>query len=321
MSRDVSEKERSTGKLFGQLFAAYDDASFKHSVELFARRFSQNSFDLGWFEGKHCLDAGCGGGRYSIALAHLGAASVTGIDLSEQGIDDARRRARQLNAEHVRFDVGSVAGLPYSDAQFDCVICSGVLMHTSAPQRVLNELSRVLKPGGMLYMLVYATEGLRWPLVQMLRPLAQAIGFERLDAAVAAAGLPVNRRRTYLDDLFVPYIDFYSWPSLLGQLEQRGFGSIRRWESGRLDHEETIAAYANDLEGFCSLFQAASGNAALSASDRELATAGAALSAHAHALAARLRDDVLAGRRTEADARALAIGQGHHRFVAWKLAA
>jgi len=38
----------------------------------------------------------------------------------------------------------------------------------------------------------------------------QRIGFAAMDAAITAAGLDVNRRRTYLDDLFVPYIDFYS---------------------------------------------------------------------------------------------------------------
>jgi len=43
-------------------------------------------------KGKRCLDAGCGGGRYSIALASLGAKDVIGVDLSRTLIADARRR-------------------------------------------------------------------------------------------------------------------------------------------------------------------------------------------------------------------------------------
>src|SRR5205823_4865390 len=127
-------------------------------------------------------------------------------------------RALELGASHVTFAVGSVIELPFEDASFDFVCHSGVLMCTAHPSRAARELARVLRPGGLIYLLVYATEGLRWPLVQILRPIAQTIGFAAMDAAVATADLPANRRRTYLDDLFVPYIDFYSWQRLQGLL-------------------------------------------------------------------------------------------------------
>lgn len=123
----LSEQELNTGALFGNLFSAYDDEAFKHSVGLFANRFRQNEFDLDWFRGKSCLDAGCGmwdvgcGGRYSIALAHLGAASVSGVDISAEGIEDARRRAADLACQNVTFKVASSDILPFSDGQFDCV--------------------------------------------------------------------------------------------------------------------------------------------------------------------------------------------------------
>lgn len=301
--------ELATGELFGNLFAAYDDAGFKFSVDLFERRFRDGGFDLAWFRGKTCLDAGCGGGRYSIAMAKLGAAHVTGIDLSEVGIADAKRRASELGAGHVKFDVGSVTALPYADNSFDCVISSGVMMHTTDPVKMLAELCRVLKPGGMLYMLVYATEGLRWPMVQMLRPIAQHIGFEAMDAAVAKAGMPAPRRRTYLDDLFVPCIDFYTWQCLEGMLRANGLENAQRWTKGRLDHEETLDTYTKDLSGFLEVFQAVPGDTARGAT----AICQSVLN-HATAIA----EDVRADRLTEAEGRKLAIGQGHHRFTAWK---
>ncbi len=316
---DLNDKEFQTGNLFGNLFAAYDDEAFKSSVALFAKRFLQNGFDLGWFKGKKCLDAGCGGGRYAIALSQLGAASVVGVDLSAEGIADARRRAGDLSCQNVTFETASVESLPFGDAEFDCVIHSGVLMHTKAPLRVIDELFRVLRPGGMVYGLVYATEGLRWPLVQMLRPLAQAIGFGVMDTAVAEAGLPVNRRRTYLDDMFVPYIDFYSWQCLQGVLSQAGFTDVARWSAGRLDHEENIESYARDLRGFLEVFEAAASRLA-SQSHRlsGLVTYGRDLCAAAAGYADQLVKDADAGRMTPEQARELAIGQGHHRFVAWK---
>lgn len=316
---NITDAERAIGLLFGKLFAAYDDEGFKRSVELFERRFRDAGFDPGWFKGKQCLDAGCGGGRYSIALAHLGASSVDGIDLGEVNIADARRRAAQLQASHVNFHVGSVGALPFANRSFDAVVCSGVLQHTAEPIRVLDEMTRVLRPGGLLYMLVYATEGLRWPLVQMLRPIAASIGFEALDSAVAAAGLPVNRRRTYLDDLFVHYIDFYSWQTLRGLLSERGFEGIERWQKGRLDHEETIAAYATDLRGFLEIFEAAEANGAgLTPAQIDSIKAGTAICRQVHGFAKDLSERAAAGQIGADEARRLAIGQGHHRLIAWK---
>ncbi len=305
--------------MFGRLFAAYDDEGFKRSVALFGERFGDAGFDLGWFAGKSCLDAGCGGGRYSIALARLGARRVEGIDLGEVNIADARQRAEALGAGHVNFQVGSVAALPFDDASFDGVICSGVLMHTADPVKVLDELARVVRPGGLIYMLVYATEGLRWPLVQMLRPIAAAIGFEAFDAAVGRAGLPLNRRRTYLDDLFVPFIDFYTWQSLAGQLRERGFATVTRWERGRLDHEETIEAYARDLGGFREILEAIEKSSDLIDGQHAAAvSAGLRIATAVHDHACSLAAAVASGAMPAEEARRLAIGQGHHRLVGWK---
>jgi len=249
------QQELETGKLFGNLFEAFDDKNFLKSVQLFKNRFENNGFDLQYFKGKKCLDLGCGGGRYSIALSLLGAASVVGVDISETGILDAKKRAQHLNIENISFKAISGSYLPFKDAMFDCVICSGVLMHMSDPEQSIFEISRVLKRGGMVYLLVYATEGVRWPLINILRNLTSELGFEKLNAVLAKSELDVNKRRTYLDDLFVPVIDFYSELRLRTLLSAHGFNQIDRWKKGRLDHEESIEDYLVDLEKLKHLFQ------------------------------------------------------------------
>jgi 2-polyprenyl-3-methyl-5-hydroxy-6-metoxy-1,4-benzoquinol methylase len=62
---------QNTGELFGNLFAAFDQENFLRSVSLFEKRFRENEFDVSFFQGKKCLDLGCGGGRYSIATSIL----------------------------------------------------------------------------------------------------------------------------------------------------------------------------------------------------------------------------------------------------------
>lgn len=89
----LTDLEKQTGVLFGSLWTSLSDEHYKDSVELFTKRAVANQFDLGWLKGKKCLDAGCGSGRYSVALALHGANSITAIDVSESGLKEATRRA------------------------------------------------------------------------------------------------------------------------------------------------------------------------------------------------------------------------------------
>ncbi|MEM7587421.1 MAG: class I SAM-dependent methyltransferase [Acidobacteriota bacterium] len=315
----MQPEEQATGELFGQLFPSYDKEAYLHSMDLLGRRFAENQFPMEWFAGKRCLDVGCGGGRNTMALRRFGAKHATGIDISEASIRDARSRATDLGFEDVDFRVASAADIPFEEASFDGVLLNGVLQHVAAPITVLNELARVVRPGGMVYFLVYATEGLRWPLIQMLRPIAQTIGFEAMDAAVAAASLAVNKRRTYLDDLFVPYIDFYSWACLENLLHDKGFGRVERWQRGRLDHEESLEDYARDLSGLANLFAAAAETLrATQGEHHALVAEGSRLCQGVEAHLSALRAMVDDGQLSEVQAMTVAIGQGHHRVVAWR---
>jgi ubiquinone/menaquinone biosynthesis C-methylase UbiE len=313
--------EQATGELFGQLFPAYDDQAFLASVEAFAQRLALNDFPLDWFRDKECLDAGCGGGRYSIALSLLGARHVLGLDVSRAAIADARRRAETLGITNVAFEVGSVERLPCPDGSLDAVVCSGVLHHTERPEQGMAELARVLRPKGMLYLLMYATEGFRWPTIQLLRPLARDIGLAAMECAVAEAQLPVNKRRTYLDDLFVPVIDFYTWARLADVLARHGFEQVQRWDKGQLDHEGSLEAYLADLEGLQALFAAgARSHDATARPHRNRFVAGLAICEAAVEAVRQAITEVAAGTLSEREARQRAIGQGHHRVVAWKAA-
>lgn len=315
----MESKEQATGELFGNLFAAYDKDAFQFSLDLFSKRFRENEFPVDWFLRKKCLDVGCGGGRYSMALAKLGAEYAVGIDISEEAIQDAGRRAADLEIDNVDFRVLSASKLPFGDNSFDFIMFSGVLMHLANPVTVLNELTRVLRSKGILYLLVYATEGVRWPLIQMLRPIAQTIGFEIMDQAVSSAVLPVNKRRTYLDDLFVPYIDFYSWQCLKDLLQDKGFTNVERWEKGRLDHEEDFESYINDLYGLYELFRAAAGVSVHSLIPHmELIQKGKQLCGSVLDYVRSTVSLFQEGKLSEAQARMIIIGQGHHRIIAKK---
>lgn len=108
---------------------------------------------LRWFDrqidwpGLKVLDLGCAGGFMAEALALRGA-HVTGIDPAAAAIDVARAHARESGLR-IGYDVGVGEAMSYDDASFDAVVCVDVLEHVADLHKVLSEVARVLRPGGM----------------------------------------------------------------------------------------------------------------------------------------------------------------------------
>jgi 2-polyprenyl-6-hydroxyphenyl methylase/3-demethylubiquinone-9 3-methyltransferase len=108
---------------------------------------------LAWFDrhldwqGCDVLDLGCAGGFMAEALARRGA-QVTGIDPAADAIQAARAHAR-TSGLRIAYDVGVGESLPYDTASFDAVVCVDVLEHVADLNRVLSEVARTLRPGGV----------------------------------------------------------------------------------------------------------------------------------------------------------------------------
>ncbi|WP_169808935.1 bifunctional 2-polyprenyl-6-hydroxyphenol methylase/3-demethylubiquinol 3-O-methyltransferase UbiG [Microtetraspora fusca] len=94
------------------------------------------------------LDVGCGGGLVAEPLAALGY-RVTGVDLSSGAIETARDHARASGVA-VTYRVGSAYALPVGDAAVDVVVVSDVLEHLHDLTAAVAEMSRVLRPGGVV---------------------------------------------------------------------------------------------------------------------------------------------------------------------------
>lgn len=97
------------------------------------------------------LDVACGTGDLSICLAKQGC-SVIGVDLSEQML-----RIAQKKAPTITFQLADVENLPFADATFDAVTCAFGVRNFIHLKKGLNEMLRVLTPGGKLVILELAT--------------------------------------------------------------------------------------------------------------------------------------------------------------------
>ena len=101
--------------------------------------------------GMRLIDCGCGPGSITVDLAHAVApGEAIGIDLREDALAQGRALARERGIANVRFETASVYQLPYPDGSFDAAFACAVLQHLAAPLAALEEMRRVLKPGGVI---------------------------------------------------------------------------------------------------------------------------------------------------------------------------
>ena len=106
------------------------------------------------------LDVGCGNGRHTEALAAR-AGTAVGVDLSRGLLDEAVARARERGFDDAAaFVPGDAAALPLRDDAVDLAVYVAALHHLSPRERrieSLNELARVLAPGGVALVSAWST--------------------------------------------------------------------------------------------------------------------------------------------------------------------
>lgn len=100
--------------------------------------------------GMSLLDCGCGPGTITVGFAEVVAPGrVIGIDVDAGQVEAARKEARDRGVQNLRFEAASVYQLPFPDHSFDAVFSHALFEHLSEPLAGLQEIRRVLRPGGV----------------------------------------------------------------------------------------------------------------------------------------------------------------------------
>lgn len=91
------------------------------------------------------LDIGCGGGIVSVPLARLGG-KVTGVDMGQENIDAAKQYAKthKLNIKYICGEISSIKD------KYDVITCLEVVEHVDNLEKFVIEISKLLKPGGLV---------------------------------------------------------------------------------------------------------------------------------------------------------------------------
>ncbi len=148
-------------------------------------------------EGADVLEVAPGPGFFAVELARTGRCTVTGLDVSRTFVELAREYAHEQGVS-VDFRRGDVAAMPFVDGSFDFLICQAAFKNFADPVDALDEMHRVLRPGG----------------VALVQDLSKSTTDAELDAEVARMNLgPVAtftavrtlrglRRRAYTPEQF-----------------------------------------------------------------------------------------------------------------------
>jgi SAM-dependent methyltransferase len=128
---------------------------FKYPVA--GSRVLDHPLDVDLIRGKDCIDVGCGLGRWTKVMMALGAKSVLSVDMSDSALKSVRRfneHVRRVNVMEIPTEHTDIVG------QFDFANFWGVAMCTHDPSEAFSSAASTVKPGGALYVMMYAPTGM-----------------------------------------------------------------------------------------------------------------------------------------------------------------
>ncbi|HEY7296347.1 MAG TPA: class I SAM-dependent methyltransferase [Xanthobacteraceae bacterium] len=140
---------------YKKFFNDYDTFRYVHEAHIL------RALDRFSWKGKRVLEIGIGQGAEAEQIISRGAC-WSGLDLTEESVNRMRARAAVHNLPIADLKVGSALNIPYRDQTFDVVFSHGVLHHVPEIHTAQREIWRVLKPDGVLIMMVYAKHSLNY---------------------------------------------------------------------------------------------------------------------------------------------------------------
>ena len=178
-------QDKNEGVAKGQFDLAWDDHHVIPEIiypdlDFLFQRMNQATVDaVSAREDETILDIGCGRALDDIELARR-KARCYGLELSNKMITFARKHISDSGFE-IRLVRGAGERLPFKEACFDKVFCKGAIDHFPDPDRAVDEIARVLKPGGKAVITVANYESLSFKLGRRLVKLIEVVYKGRAD--------------------------------------------------------------------------------------------------------------------------------------------
>lgn len=150
--------ENNLNQIDNEIYKTYGNIWWKEDSPLYLLKTSINPWRVEYAKkilkklnidtnGKTALEVGSGGGILTEKICKMGFVT-TGIEPAEESVKTAINHAKSEGL-NIFYEQGFGENLPYEDQSFDVVFCCDVLEHVTDLEKVISEISRVLKPGGI----------------------------------------------------------------------------------------------------------------------------------------------------------------------------
>ena len=147
--------------------------------------------------GSRILEVAPGPGYLSIELAKRGQYEVTGLDISKSFVEIAKENAAGESV-CVDFRRGNASAMPFEDNAFDFVVCRAAFKNFTQPLEAINEMFRVLKPGGRAIIIDLRRDAPR----KVIGSYVDQLGLGWLDSVFTKLTLQLLTRRAHTIDDF-----------------------------------------------------------------------------------------------------------------------
>ena len=187
---------------------------------------------LDFFKGKDILECGYGGTGWSIEMLLRGEArSIKGIDLNPKWQELYQEKYSNVKTD-LDLRVGNLLDLPFEDESVDFATSYGVIHVTKDWKKGIEEMKRVLRPGGMLFIMVYGRYAPVGRLInKSLRIAGKVIPKKLMTMIVTKTGLFRDARLSILDTMYVPIEGHYSDTEVIEYFESIGLLEVKSYES------------------------------------------------------------------------------------------
>ncbi|MFH0876007.1 MAG: methyltransferase domain-containing protein [archaeon] len=166
----IDEKHKKVQKSFSKQWSYYkegDKTWFQTIEERKNLLLKEIDEEKEWLKEKNVLDAGCGNGTVSQCFYELGA-NVTGVDISKSVVNNSKR------FPNVKFMQADLMALPFKEESFDLVYSKGVIHHTYSSKIAFENISKLVKKNGKLYVWVYSkSKGFKKFLLKYVKPITK----------------------------------------------------------------------------------------------------------------------------------------------------
>jgi demethylmenaquinone methyltransferase/2-methoxy-6-polyprenyl-1,4-benzoquinol methylase len=156
-------KNRENAEMFNDIAGSYDFLNHLLSLnidKIWRKRAIQTIRPL---NPKEILDVATGTGDLALAALRLDPARIVGVDVSEGMLRVAREKIHKRGLDSViSFTQAPCEALPFADGSFDAAMVAFGVRNFEDPQQGLNELFRILRPGGMLVVLEFTLPKQKW---------------------------------------------------------------------------------------------------------------------------------------------------------------